>query len=180
MKKVNVHEPDAALYLVYSYQKAEFHQALEKAILSAYKKESPKSPIKVLDTEKAIASIKRVLRKFSSSNKKRGRKTDQRAIKADSYFKAALEEAKLTMAKFKLMAHQSRREFWEEKVWQKHEREIIEDESFFDGSKALVRGKDPLLTEKRRIEDLVRRSNMAKPRRAMKRKDQLRINSEKK
>lgn len=179
MKKTKMIEPEGALYLVYSYQKAEFHEALEKAILSAYKKKSPKSPIKVLDTEKAIALTKRVLREFSASNKKRGRKTDQRAKKADSYFKAALEEANLTLAKFKLMSHQSRQKFWEEKVWQKHIREIIEDESFFDSSKALVRGKSALSREKRRIEDLVRRSNMPKWR-PRKRKDQLRINSKKK
>jgi len=180
MKKVNVHEPEAALYLVYSYQKAEFHQALEKAILSAYKKESPKSPIKVLDTEKAIRLIKQVLKKFSATNKKRGPKPEKRVEKANMYFHDELQKAKLTIVEYRQKDAKYRRAFWDKNIWQPYEREIIDDETFFDGTKKSNRGKSALLFEKDRIEDRVRRWNLKKLPRPMKRREEKRIISKKK
>lgn len=180
MKKVNVHEHEAALYLVYSYQKDEFHEAIEKAILKAYKKKSSRSPIKILDAEKAIILIKQVLKKFSSGNKKRGRKTDQRAERANFFFQAELEKANLTIVEFRLKPAKTRQEFWDEKIWRQHEREIIEDGKFFDGSKDAYRGKSALSVEKHRIKDLVLRWNRKKSERPRKRREGKRINSRKK
>jgi hypothetical protein len=89
-----------------------------------------------------------VLKKFSEVNKKRGPRFDQRITKAITVFEDALKQAGITIVKYRNFSNPKRRKFWDEHIWNKRQKEIIEDESLI-GHK--------LTEERRRIEDRVRR-----------------------
>jgi hypothetical protein len=127
-----------------SYRYDELHQAIEGAIIRAYKR---KGPVNELDRKQAVENVMEVLKRFS--RRKRGPRFDESVTAAIRIFQEELKSAGLSLAKYKSLTPEKKRELWNH-IWATRQAEIITDELKLRSGR--------LITERGRIRDRVTRS----------------------